>query len=407
MKTNEDNTPWEENPRDQKVDSKNYKTGVDQLERDVLRFLELIPDIKMAGVRIATNIAFPLASESTERAITAEDLLSENAPVLLEKLGIPNDLIQKNFQGNPSTEDEETFKRIVSRYLGAHSKVQVKIPMDMGLEALELAVRGTEGGFGAQASDSTLDKAVEVSSIRKVVASDARMNKIRYALQTPKFVNKFQTQTPSIPLQDIEVDKDRFLKQTSTGNYPLYGTVVIEAVVRAADEEAGHQGVAAITKLLVDGKYAFYDEQGNPLDPETIVHKHIQGCTDCSEVQAIKIKAVRSTAGDPLFKIPGTVEHEVLLYADKQHQGFAAAYDRVKGWADFPDFKQKVSVNKYVTKVWVTIFSQIHRHTAGCAECGKRTAHILLSRQQRQAISGHHHLKFITGHYGSGKVKYS
>ena len=88
MKTNEDDTPWEENPRDQKVDSKNYKTGVDQLERDVLRFLELIPDIKMAGVRIATNVAFPLASESTERAITAEDLLPENALVLLEKLGI-------------------------------------------------------------------------------------------------------------------------------------------------------------------------------------------------------------------------------------------------------------------------------------------------------------------------------
>jgi len=223
------------------VDSKNYKTGVDQLERDVLRFLELIPDIKMAGVRIATNVAFPLASERPQRparAITEKDLLSENAPVLLEKLGIPNDLIQKNFEGIPSTEDEETFKRIVSRYLGAHSKVQVKIPMDMGLEALELAVRGTEGGFGAQASDSTLDKAVEVSSIRKAVASDAMMNKIRYALQTPKFANKFQTQNPSIPLQDIEVDKERFLKQTSTGNYPLYGTPVIEAVVRAADEKS-------------------------------------------------------------------------------------------------------------------------------------------------------------------------
>ena len=74
--------------------------------------------------------------------------------------------------------------------------------------------------------------------------------------------------------------------------------------------------------------------------------KHIQGCRECSEVQAIKIKAVRSAAGGPLFEIPETVEHEVLMYADKQHQGFAAAYDRVKGWADFPDFKQKVSVKK-------------------------------------------------------------
>ena len=46
-------------------------------------------------------------------------------------------------------------------------------------------------------------------------------------------------------------------------------------------------------------------------------------------------------------------------------------------------------------------------HTAGCLECGKRTAQLLLTAQQREAISRRHHLKFILGHYGSGKVKYS
>ena len=29
---------------------------------------------------------------------------------------------------------------------------------------------------------------------------------------------------------------------------------------------------------------------------------------------------------------------------------------------------------------------------------------IILSVQQREAVSRRHHLKFITGHYGSGKV---
>ena len=47
---------------------------------------------------------------------------------------------------------------------------------------------------------------------------------------------------------------------------------------------------------------------------------------------------------------------------------------------------------------------QIQQHTAGCLLCGKRTARLLLSTQQRRAISRRHHLKFILGHYGSGKV---
>ena len=33
-----------------------FKEGVDQLERDVLRFLELTPDILMSNVKIATNM---------------------------------------------------------------------------------------------------------------------------------------------------------------------------------------------------------------------------------------------------------------------------------------------------------------------------------------------------------------
>ena len=44
VKTNEDSVPWDPQQEDQRVDGKNLKAGVDQLERDTLRFLELIPD---------------------------------------------------------------------------------------------------------------------------------------------------------------------------------------------------------------------------------------------------------------------------------------------------------------------------------------------------------------------------
>ena len=62
VSTNEEDTPWDPDPKDQKVDRKNYKAGVERLQRDVLRFLDLIPDIEMNKVRIATNLA-PLYDE--------------------------------------------------------------------------------------------------------------------------------------------------------------------------------------------------------------------------------------------------------------------------------------------------------------------------------------------------------
>ena len=91
VKTNEDDNPWNPKPDDQKVDgsAKLYKEGIDQLDRDVLRFLELTPDIKMTNVKIATNVAFPLAHESSDRALTKADFRPENAKLLLKKLGVP------------------------------------------------------------------------------------------------------------------------------------------------------------------------------------------------------------------------------------------------------------------------------------------------------------------------------
>ena len=87
VKTNEDDSPWDPKQEDQKVDgsSKLYKDGIDQLERDTLRFLELCPDIKMADVKIATNVAFPFVHKSSEKALTKDDFEPENlAPLCLQ-----------------------------------------------------------------------------------------------------------------------------------------------------------------------------------------------------------------------------------------------------------------------------------------------------------------------------------
>ena len=340
MKTNEDNIPWDPKPEDQRVDGRNLKAGVDQLERDTLRFLELIPDVKMADVRIATNVAFPLAQESTDRALTSEDFKPENARGLLEKLGVPKQFLELPYRSTEksTTESKETFQKITCRYLGAHAKVQTKVSMVEGLESLELAVKGTEGGFKA---DSLLCEEQELENTRKAVVRDPRMKEIRRAVLDPRFGKTFQNQNPNIPLKDLKSDKERFLKQRSTKSFPLFGMSIIKAVIRAADIIAAHQGAEAITKVLAKEKYLFYDENGELLAVRSKVDEYVQDCSDCSKVQEIKNRVPELSAGR-LLQIPKALEPEVLLFADRKHQGFAEAYTRIKSWADFPDFKRKV-----------------------------------------------------------------
>ena len=181
VKTKEANIPWDPKPEDQKVDGKLLKDGVDQLERDVLRFHELTPDVPMSKTKIVTNVAFPLALERSERFLTKKDFLSETAPYLLEKLGVSKAYLEGS-QGSMkclSSADEKTFERIICRYLGAHSKVNGKVSMDQGLKALDLAISGTESSFQAQSTIPNLLEADHAEDIRKVVAEDAWMKEIR------------------------------------------------------------------------------------------------------------------------------------------------------------------------------------------------------------------------------------
>ena len=353
MKTNEADTPWDPKPEDQKVDGKLFREGVDELERGVLRFLELTPDIPMSNVKIATNMAFPLASEPSERALTKDDFLSKNSSTLLEKLGVPKKYLVLPQKFMTNLEAEETFKQIICRYLGAHTTVQWKIPMDQGVKALNLAVKGTEGAYQAQSSDPTLLEEEHVEDMRKAAAKDARMKEIRSAVLVPKFGKTFQLKNPNIPLKDLKHDKERFLIKLSSKSYPLFGSNVIKAVLKTADEATSHQGAEDILDFLNKEKFVFYAEDGTSLDQKTMVDEHVQGCTDCSDVHEIK-ENLPAPSGR-LLQIPKEMELRVLLFADRRHQGFAKAYKRVKAWADFPDFKVKVKYFAKLKKVEVLI----------------------------------------------------
>ena len=55
--------------------------------------------------------------------------------------------------------------------------------------------------------------------------------------------------------------------------------------------------------------------------------------------------------GRPFFQIPKELEPEVLLYADRKHQGLAEAYRRIKSWTDFPDLKRKVIIQEFASQL--------------------------------------------------------
>ena len=338
--------------------SKLYNEGVDQLDRDVLRFLELVPDVPMAKVTIATNVAFPLAQMTSDRALTKDDFVASNAKLLLEKLGVPEDCLQVPRETVPE-KIQNMYTRVVCRYLGAHAQVQAWVPIEKGLDVLDLAVKGTDSGFTAEALNLP-SPPVEVN-MKAVVASDDRMREIRSAVQTPKCWKVFARANPNIPLADLKQDKERFLKQKSTNSYPLYDAPVINALLDAIDEKVSqHQGSDDIIDFLSKKKYLLYDENGISIDMKTVVAEHIRDCIDCSEVERLKkrilhcvnethvevhadfeLQSLPSFVPTPVA-IPEEVEAEVLEYADRRHQGFAEAYKRIKSWTVFFDMKRKV-----------------------------------------------------------------
>jgi len=130
-------------------------------------------------------VAFPLAPESTDRALTKNDFFIENAKLLLERLGVPKEFLQKP-HGTPTAEGEDAFKRIISRYLGAHSQVPARIPMKEGVDELEIAIEGTESGLRVEASDPPICDEEKVENMRKVVTKDSRMKETRRAKEIEK-----------------------------------------------------------------------------------------------------------------------------------------------------------------------------------------------------------------------------
>ena len=315
--------------------------------------MEILPDAKMNDVKVVMKVAFPMAEKSGETdALTEEMFREENQEKLLNALGVsvPTD------GQKPTGEMVETYKKIVCRYIGLHSRVESKTTGSCfrdGLSTLQRATRGTETCMQSLVEGIPEHREQLNMDIKKAISNDDLMRKVKSAIEDGNFAKKFRKENPGIPLKDIKLDKNRFMVHIPSNKVPIIGKKLVAQVISIADNQTFHQGSDEIFALIIKEskekekrrkeKYILFDDTGTQLMPEEEIAKKV--CDDCNKVK--ELKSLAPELKGPLHVIPQEHVTKVLEYADTKHQGFHEALRRISSWCDFgksyEDMKSQVS----------------------------------------------------------------
>ena len=315
---------------------------MDQLERDAMRVMEILPDVNMADVKISLKVAFPMADQGEDsNVLTSEMFREEYQKKLLTALGV---LVPTSSE-QPTGEMVDTFNKVVSRYIGVHSQVESKTSsscFNKGFSSLRLATKGTETSIQSQIENKKEQEIIH-EDVKRAISSDKLMRKIRSAKENSGFMKKFQKENPGIQLNDVMAAKDKFLVHSPSGKIAVIGKSLQSKVIRIVDDQVCHQGpdetIAALKKKKKkkkkkeeeEEKYIFLSETGETLNLIESIADH--NCADCKEVEEIKEAVPVTQSG--LYKIPQEHLQRVLKYADQKHKGFGEAFRRIKSWCDF------------------------------------------------------------------------
>ena len=340
VKTEADGIPWEYNTESSGVKSTGAQTAVHQLQRDLLRIMELIPDVRLLDVvDINLRVAFPLAQRSHDFSdLTKADLMPGKEVSLLEKLGIT--VPKHSFE--PPDYVSKAFKTLATRYLAEHSTVPCKNSGETfayGVSTLEMDIRTTESVIKSQLSEIPEVPDISERNEGDMIRQDELMKNIKEAIEHKNYRKKFQKENPKINLESLKVKSTKsppFLINTQSGKHPIYGSKLIMEIIDIFDRKCNHQGAKAILEELEKKNFEAFNEKGTPFILEDEVKNHIQNCEDCKEIKIWK------TTSEGLTQIRTEDLPQVLKYADKFHKGFVLAYNRLKTWCDFPNFKAKV-----------------------------------------------------------------
>ena len=196
VKTSEYSTPWEPNEKDQKFCQRNTSIAKDQLQKDLLRLLELFGEQELSsGVNINLRVAYPtvLVSSTDDLNLTKEDF-DGPGDRLLDKLGL-------NFSpSQPATLSSEEIERIkklfltlVSRYIGLLSCFPLKNgseALEHGQERTELEIKRVDNAYKVSVEDDEKEQMKEQDnySIKELLLQQDELSRnIKEAVEKRKY----------------------------------------------------------------------------------------------------------------------------------------------------------------------------------------------------------------------------
>ena len=285
-----------------------------QLEKDVLRFLELNQDLKVAGKIVFTCLAAFPSAENTEGSnkdmsniLTKADM--ENANKFLDKIGIKKPVRNQDQGTYLDSEDlREVFHHIICRYAGALSAVPLKSVVESlraGKDALDDNIRKTETALRLQIENITATAVKSETdesrneSLKKSLSKLEINQKIFDALKKPNFKETFKKDYPGIQIDDLKnfYDDNNFeylVEWKKSKRHPIFGIESIRTLLKHFDKKTNHQGLQEIIKVLKKEKIKLYVqseekifEEIQELKWEKLMGEHFH-CELCNLVERLK-----------------------------------------------------------------------------------------------------------------------
>lgn len=326
VKMNEYQIPWEENPEDQ--NDSLFPEAKLQLKKDVIRFLELFPDVKLSGkLDIRCFAAFP--NLQTDEKITKERSLilikpdTENPEILSDKLHL--------YASEKGTEEmNKLLEFMFGRFIGPMSTIPNKSFADFIPEtkkALNLSIAATDTALQSQIENiDPLEDSLD-TSLKEKLLEDKTTKDILDALSNKSYQRKFEEQYPGIKLIDLANAKkqSKYPLQTTKGKIPIFGTNGIKKVLDHFDDSLQHQGLKTLMEKLLKEKIILHAKNSGGTFAkveEKNLQDFLESIRNCGQCQTVEELKSCGTANGRLTEFQ--TEEEIikaLKFADKFHTG--------------------------------------------------------------------------------------
>ena len=328
-----------------------------QLQRDVLRFAELLPDINFAEqLHFKFLVAFPFVDQHEQR----KDILTR--PDFKE----PATLMQKlNLHKTGQHSVGQIFKSIMGRYVGLHSVIPMKNKVEAFKEEekilnnnftkVDQALRYSH--FEQEEEDSSGIKSNDSSNLRDKLSNTDISSKISDAITNKKYrEGKFKEHFINCPVNS----KGKFdIYQTKAEeNYPfrreskcpiVIGERQIRILIQHFDEKLEHEGLGKILDKINGDKVEIFDIKEEESYKNILEYFY---CQQCKMKDNLKEKGLpKSQSGKIILKDENDLKM-ALEYGDFHHRGFRKAHSRLRSWCtddmDDDDMEKKVSHHFYL-----------------------------------------------------------